>query len=430
MHGSNLAKDLSKRNYAGKIIVISFRTNQIGIIIKTALLHHWLNGMRGGEKVFEIFCDLYPDADVFTLFYSPDLVSERIKSHKVTSSSLNRYSLFRKSYTNLFMLFPFITEQFDVTSYDLLLSSDTISMKGVISSPDSCHISYCHTPPRYVWDKYFEYLDNAGLGKLKRMMAELFLHRYRQWDAIAANRVDYFIANSNYVARRIAKTYRRKAVVVNPPVNMKQFSIGEPEDFYLSFGQLVPYKRIDILVDAFNEMPSRRLKIVGGGSLFDKLKNRAKGNIEFIGWVSEMDKAALFQKCKAFLFPGAEDYGITPLEAQASGRPVIAFGAGGVNDTVKGLTIAGNDRFDPDNHTGVFFKEQTKSAVIQAIEFFEQTMERSVLPQKIRDHAGHYDIPVFESRIQSVIHQYMNDFKRNGPPVFDNLEREQKCLLL
>lgn len=200
--------------------------------MKVALLHHWLNGMRGGEKVFEIFCDLFAEADVFTLFYDKDSVSERINRHRVFVSKLNRFLLLRKNYTNLFMLFPFVTEQFDVTGYDLIISSDTISMKGVITNPDSCHVCYCHTPPRYVWDRYFEYLDNAGLGIIKKNLARVFLHKYRQWDAIAANRVDYFIANSSYVAKRIAKLYRRKAFIASPPISVNQFRIGEPEDFY------------------------------------------------------------------------------------------------------------------------------------------------------------------------------------------------------
>lgn len=387
-------------------------------MLKTALLHHWLNGMRGGEKVFEIICDLFPDSSIYTLFFESEFVSERIKNHPITVSPLNKFSIFRNNYTNLFMLFPFFTEQFDLTKYDLIISSDTISMKGIISSPDSCHICYCHTPPRYVWDKYFEYIDNAGLGRIKMALARFFLHHYRQWDAIAANRVDYFIANSRYVAKRIAKIYRRGSSVVNPPVDISKFAIGSPGDYYLAFGQLVPYKRIDLLVSAFNEMPEKKLKIVGTGPLEKQLRKMAKNNIELIGWVDDAKKVDYFKNCRAFLFPGVEDYGITPVEAQACGRPVIAYGQGGVFDTVKGITASQADQYNPENHTGLFFEEQSSECIQGAIELFESIMEKNICPSVIRKHAEQYDEKLFIDKIRSTIDEKVQDFNKNGPPVF------------
>jgi glycosyltransferase involved in cell wall biosynthesis len=386
--------------------------------MKTALLHHWLNGMRGGEKVFEIFCDLFPDSDIFTLFYEKARISERINKHSIVASGLNRFSLLRKNYTNMFMFFPFVTEQFDVTGYELIISSDTISVKGVITSPESCHICYCHTPPRYVWDRYFEYLDNAGLGRLKKQLARIFLHTYRQWDAVAANRVDYFIANSNYVAKRIAKAYRRKAVVANPPINLHQFSISEPEDFYLTLGQLVPYKRVDLLIDAFNEMPDKKLAIVGSGPLEKTLRKKAGRNIEFTGWADEEQKVRYFQKCQALLFPGIEDYGITPLEVQACGRPVIAFGRGGVLDTVRGIPSNECASFDPEKNTGVFFQSQTADSIIHAIKVFESHVVSQIDPLAIRKHAEKFDEKQFSSRISTLIDEMTQDFNKNGPPVY------------
>lgn len=318
----------------------------------------------------------------------------------------------------MFMFFPFVTEQFDVTGYELIISSDTISMKGVMTSPESCHICYCHTPPRYVWDRYFEYLDNAGLGKLKTQLARIFLHAYRQWDSVAANRVDYFIANSNYVAKRIAKVYRRKAVVAHPPINLDQFSIGKPEDFYLTLGQLVPYKRIDLLVDAFNEMPGKKLAIVGSGPLEKTLRKRAGKNIEFAGWADEKQKVRFFQNCRALLFPGIEDYGITPLEAQACGRPVIAFGKGGVLDTVRGIPSNECAAFDPQKNTGVFFQSQTPDSIIHAVNAFESQVEARINPLTIRQHAEKFDEKRFSARISTLIDEMTEDFNKNGPPVY------------
>ncbi len=386
--------------------------------MKIALLHHWLNDIRGGEKVFEIFCELFPEADIYTLFYTEEKTIKCIKNHKVFVSRLNRYKIFRNNHTNLFMLFPFFTEQFDLTGYDLVISSDTISMKGVITSPDTCHICYCHTPPRYVWDRYFEYLNNAGLGKLKRMFAEYFLHRYRIWDSIAGNRVDYYFANSNFVARRIAKIYRRKACVLNPPVRCNEFSIGTAGDYYLVLGQLVPYKRVDLAVEAFKLMPDKKLIIAGSGPNEKILKKDAPANIEFISDVSDTRKVELFKGCKAFLFPGVEDYGITPLEAQACGRPVIGYKCGGILDTVRGVDSENANLFDSNKHTGMFFNDQHPESIKDAIEQFELHVEGALNPGVIRNHTEKFDAKHFSDKFQKFVMLYFEDFRKNGPPTY------------
>jgi len=372
--------------------------------------------MRGGELVLENFCKLFPNADVFTLFYEPGKVSKTISSHRVFPSSLNRNPLFRKSYNNLLFLFPYVTEQFDLREYDCVLSSDTISMKGVITSPDTCHICYCHTPPRYVWDMYLPYIENSGFGRVKKLLAKILLHNYRAWDSIASSRVDYFVANSNFVARRIAKFYRRHSAVINPPARIDQFSLGSKGRFYLALGQLVPYKRIDILVDAFRLMPDKELVIAGTGPTEKTLKAQASGNIKFVGKVSESEKENLYKNCKAFLFPGVEDYGITPIEAQACGKPVIAYARGGVLDTVTGYLPSTDKKFDTDTHTGLFFEKQDAKSVVEAIVAFEKDIAPSYSPEKIRLHASKFSEQRFQEEVRGFVERCINEFAEFGPP--------------
>jgi glycosyltransferase involved in cell wall biosynthesis len=384
--------------------------------LETAITHHWLNGMRGGEKVLEYLCRLYSNADIFTLFYDQEKTSEIINSHKVYSSFLNRYKFFKKNYNQLFPLFPFLTEQFDLSKYDLVITSDTLSMKGVITRPDTCHICYCHTPPRYVWDLYFDYLDNSDFGKLKNIIARLFLHQFRKWDSIASSRVDYFIANSRFVAKRISKFYRRTSEVINPPINIREFQIADGGDYYLTLGQLVPYKRIDLLIDSFNKMPDRKLIIAGSGPNEKTLRKNAKPNITFTGKVNESDKVKLYQGCRAFLFPGIEDYGITPLEAQACGKPVIATGRGGILDTVKGLYVEDKLNVNLENKTGLFFKKQCSDSIISAIEYFEK-IEKQFSSELIREHAEKFDEKFFMDKIRFFIEEKKREFDLNGPPI-------------
>jgi len=387
--------------------------------MKVALVHYWLNGMRGGEKVLEAFCELFPDAPIHVLFHEPAKVSELINSRDVRASGLNRFGILRKFYKNLFPFFPLATEQFDLREFYLLLSSDAICMKGVITSPDCLHVCYCHSPPRYVWDMYFEYLENARLGRLKRYLARRYLHKLRLWDAVAANRVDYFIANSHYVAQRIAKYYRRQAAVVHPPVDWGAFGIGDPGGYYLSLGELVPYKRIDLLVEAFNRMPDRELVIVGMGPRLNELRKRAHGNTRFVGWQEDAAVREYLAGCRAFLFPGLEDYGITPLEAQACGRPVIAYGKGGVVDTVPAVTVRSAHLFDGDKHAGLFFASQTPEAIVEAVEKFEESVEARVDPAGIRERTARFDRSHFIAAIERSLVRMHEEFVESGPPTFD-----------
>jgi glycosyltransferase involved in cell wall biosynthesis len=322
---------------------------------KVALVHYWLVGMRGGEKVLEALCELFPEADIFTLVADPEKLSPTILKHKITTTFLQKIGG-KRHYQKLLPLMPFALESLDLTAYDLVISSEAGPAKGVITRPDSVHICYCHSPMRYIWDLYPQYRESAGL--LTRLMMSLSAPVLRQWDVTTSNRVDHFVANSRYVAQRIKKFYRRDAVVINPPVDLARF-VRSPrtDDVYLCAGQITPYKKIELAIDAFNRM-GKRLDIVGGGATA-KMKAQAGPTVRFLGTLGDTELAERFAQCKALIFPGVEDFGIIPLEVMASGRPVIAFARGGAVETVL------------DGKTGLLFAEQTAESLMDAVARFE-----------------------------------------------------------
>lgn len=358
---------------------------------KVAIVHYWLVSMRGGEKVVEELCRIWPEADIFTLVSRPERLSETIRAHKITNSFLQRIPKAASIYQSLLPLMPLAVEQFDLSGYDIVISSDTNVTKGVLTRPETLHVCYCHTPMRYAWDMYHQYLEGSGLGRLKKLAMILTMSRLRVWDVAASNRVDQFVANSHYVKNRIRKHYRRDAEVIFPPVDVESFRPGKTVgDFYLVLGQIIPYKRIDIAINSFNRS-GRRLVVIGEGSELPRLKAMAGKNITFLGHAPFDVIRDHYQSCKAFIFPGEEDFGITPLEAQASGRPVVAYGRGGALETVV------------DGQTGLFFAEQNSESLDEAIGRFERG-EHSITPEKCVENAAAFSCAHFRNRISSFVH--------------------------
>lgn len=351
--------------------------------MKVALVHYWLVGMRGGEKVLETFCDLFPDADIFTLVADPDKLSPKIRRHRLTTSFLQKIGG-RRHYQKMLPLMPYALEALDLTAYDLVISSEAGPAKGVITRPDAVHVCYCHSPMRYIWDLYPQYMAEAGL--LTRAILALTAPKLRQWDVTTSHRVDHFIANSGYVARRIEKFYRREASVIHPPVEVSRFKITDgPKDYYLCAGQITPYKKIELAVAACTQL-SLPLVVIGDGATA-RLKQSAGPTVRFLGAVSDSEMETHFAACKALLYPGVEDFGIVPLEVMASGRPVIAFGRGGALETVV------------EGKTGLFFHEQSVEALVGALTRFEKEAGQ-FSPAETRAHALKFDTRRFERELR------------------------------
>lgn len=372
--------------------------------MKVAIIHDWLTGMRGGEKVLEVFCELYPDADLYTLIHIPGSTSMTIEPMNIKTSYLQDIPGISKHYRSFLPLFPHAIEGFDLRGYDLVLSSSHCVAKGVIPPPGAMHISYIHSPMRYVWDLYHEYFGSDRSGWLSRKAISVIAHYLRMWDVTSSARVDHFIANSNHVARRIEKYYRRSADVIYPPVDCSRFSISEKDDdFYLIVSAFAPYKRLDIAIEAFNNL-GLPLKIIGDGQDEKGLKGLARPNIEFLGWKKDDVLKEHYSKCKALIFPGVEDFGIVPVEAMASGRPVIAYGKGGVLETVVPLNQSEvrSQKSEERSPTGVFFNEQTVDALIWAVKFFEENQDRFD-KKEIRAHSLNFGKEIFKEKIRTYI---------------------------
>lgn len=361
--------------------------------MKVAIIHDWLTVNGGAEKVLESLLRLYPQADIFTLLdFLPQANRGWLGQTKITTSFVQKLPFVAKKYTHYFPLFPYAVEQFDLSGYDLIISSSYCAAKGVITGPRQVHISYCHSPARYAWDLHAQYLRESGLEKgLKSILARYFLHKFRIWDIRSAFGVDAFIANSEFIRKRIRKCYKRDAEVVYPPVNLGRFQLQEQKnDYYLAASRLVPYKRIDIIVKAFTQMPDRKLKVIGSGPEFENLQALAANspNIELLGFVDDALMVETMRNAKAFVFAAEEDFGIISVEAQACGTPVIAFGKGGSLETVS------------EPASGVFFPEQTPEAIQQAVENFEG---RVFDPVQVRNNALKFSEEVFLQRIADVV---------------------------
>ena len=310
--------------------------------MRVAIVHYWLLKMRGGEKVVEALCRLFPEADLFTLFYDPAGVSDVIRSHRVTASFLNPL---RRRYRSLLPLMPLALEQFDLRDYDLVVSSESGPAKGVLVSSTARHVCYCHTPMRYLWELYPAYLHDWQIRSWQRALIAPFAHYVRLWDYASAARVDEFVANSENVRRRIARAYRRDAEVVYPPVAVERFYWKPAEDYFLMVSELVAYKQIDAAVRVFSKS-GRKLRIVGDGPEYRRLKRLAAPNVEFCGRLSDEELRNQYARCRALLSPGEEDFGITSVESLASGKPVIALGRGGALEAVPAEDPRGGVLYD------------------------------------------------------------------------------------
>jgi glycosyltransferase involved in cell wall biosynthesis len=356
--------------------------------MRAAIVHYWLLNLRGGEKVVEALCRLLPDADIFTLFYDPEAVSPTIRGHRVRSSFLQPL---RKTYRSLLPWMPMALESFDLRDYDLVVSSESGPAKGVILPATTRHICYCHTPMRYLWDLYPAYRNDWTHSRLKRALMAPFANYLRLWDFASAARVDHFVANSENVKRRIWKTYRRESQVISPPVAVETFYSKPPEDYYLIVSELVAYKRLDSAIRVC-AATGRKLRVVGAGPEYKSLKRISNGSIEFCGKASDAELRSLYSRCRAFLMPGEEDFGITAVEALASGKPVIAFGRGGALETVPVQDPLG----------GMFFAEATDESLREAIEHWEQ-IENQVQPERLQAWAAQFSEAEFARKMRTVL---------------------------
>jgi glycosyltransferase involved in cell wall biosynthesis len=353
--------------------------------MRAAIVHYWLLNRRGGEKVLDALCRLLPQADIFTLFCDPETLSPAVQAHKITTSFLNPL---RRCYRSLLPLMPMALESFDLRGYDLVVSSESGPAKGVITSSATRHICYCHTPMRYLWDLYPAYRNEWTTSPWKRAAMAPIANYLRLWDYASAARVDRFIANSRNVRSRIWKTYRRDSDVIHPPVDVDSFYWKPAEDYFLVVSELVPYKRIDLAVRLFS-LSGRPLRIAGGGPEYRKLRRMARPNVQFLGRVPDTELRELYARSRALLLPGEEDFGIAPVEALASGKPVIALGRGGALETVPPFG-------------GVFFDEPDQDQLAEAIARLER-MEAQILPSELQAWSRQFSESEFLRKFAAVL---------------------------
>lgn len=363
--------------------------------MKTAIVHDWLVNYGGAERVVEQMLLLYPDADIYTLVYDEKKMGKIFPKEKVHTSSLQKIPMAEKLYTKFLSLMPKAFEEFDLTGYDLVIASSSCCAKGVITSPTTPFIAYIHSPMRYAWDLYYDYLKNSG--RLTKFFMKRWMPDIRKWDYISSQRIDTLVANSSYIARRIKKFWNRDAAVVYPPVDTDRLSVSDEAagDYFVVFSRFVPYKRIDLAISACARL-NKKLIVIGSGSQEKELKLLAasckNAGIKFTGRISDSEVKAYLQKCRALIFCAEEDFGIIPVEAQACGRPIIAFGKGGALETVV------------NGKTGVFFEEQSVESLVKAIEKFEKLdKENTFNPKKIREHAEKFSAENFRKNLSEQI---------------------------
>ncbi|AUY14220.1 MULTISPECIES: glycosyltransferase family 4 protein [Serratia] len=373
--------------------------------LNVGIIADWLVSYAGAEKVISEFIDIFPESELYSVVdFLSDKSRELFNNKKAKTTFIQNLPFAQKKYQTYLPLMPLAIEQLDVSKHDVILSSSHAVSKGVLTGPDQLHISYVHSPIRYAWDLQHQYLNESGMRKgVKSMLARFLLHKIRMWDYRTANGVDHFIANSKFIARRIKKVYGREADVIYPPVDVERFSlVSKKDNYYFTASRMVPYKRMDLIVEAFSHMPDKKLVVIGDGSEMKKIKSKASGNIEILGYQSNDVMKEHMQNAKAFVFAAEEDFGITPVEAQACGTPVIAFGKGGSLETVRPYGI--------DNATGFFFREQTIASIVDAVSQFENHVD-AVSPDACRNNAMRFSSTRFKQEMAQYINEKYELFK-------------------
>jgi glycosyltransferase involved in cell wall biosynthesis len=379
--------------------------------MKVAIVHDWLTAPGGAEKVLDQILQLWPDADIYAVV---DFMKESdrgfLKGKKITTSFIQNLPFARHQYRNYLPFMPIAIEQLDLTSYELVISSSYAVAKGIVSGPDAIHVCYCHSPVRYGWDLQHQYLRESGLEHgLKSMVARVLLHYLRIWDVRTAFGVDVFVANSEFTARRIRKAYGRSSLVIHPPVKASELTCGTGSgDYYVSVSRLVPYKRMDLIAEAFSAMPDKKLILIGDGPDLEKIRSKAGPNVQVLGgqpWAVVVEHLA---NAKAFIFAAEEDFGIAPVEAQACGTPVIGFGRGGLLET----TVPFPSPFP----TAVYFKEQTVDSLCTAVKQFESLPIGTFNRNEIRAHALQFDQRAFRLKLTKAVELAIQQKENRHPP--------------
>jgi glycosyltransferase involved in cell wall biosynthesis len=370
--------------------------------MKVALVHEWFTAWAGSENVVEQILACFPKADLFSLVdFLPDEDRARINGKPIVTSFIQYLPFARTHYRNYLPLMPLAVRQLDVSRYDLVISSSHAVAKGVLTGPGQVHVSYVHSPMRYAWDLEQQYLKESDLDKgLKGLLARWMLQRLRTWDRRTVIGVDHLIANSRFIAERMRRAYNRESTVIYPPVDVDTFALREnKEDYYVTASRLVPYKKVDIVVQAFAGMPDKRLVVIGDGPSMEKVRANAGKNVDFLGYQKRSELVRYLQAARAFIFPAEEDFGILPVEAQACGTPVIAYGRGGVTESIRGM--------DSGTPTGLFFSEQSAAAVRAAVAFFDSTRER-YSPTACRQNAERFSVGRFRTEFGDYVRNAMN----------------------
>ncbi len=364
--------------------------------MKIALVHDYLVQYGGAERVLECFCEIWPYAPIYTLIYDEERTHGKFKGKRIYTSFLQNFPFSHSQHRIFPPLMPPAIEQFDLSKYDIVLSDSSSYAKGIITPPETLHICYCHTPMRYAWDDCQKYIQEFGFPRMVKKVVPFFMNYIRLWDRISADRVDEFVANSKFVSKRIKKYYKKDSFVINPPVDVKKFYVDEKnENYFLMVGRLMTYKRFDIVIEAFNRL-GWKLKIIGRGPDFKRLRKAAKSNIEFTGRLTDEQLRQAYARAQAFIFPQEEDFGIVAIEAMASGKPIIAFKGGDIVEHAR------------ENREGVFFNEQTPEAIIDALRKFDPSNFNS---HEIRERSLGFDREIFKSKIREYIEESLERHK-------------------
>jgi len=358
--------------------------------MKTALVHDFLTYLGGAERVLKVMADIFPEAPIYTLLYDEEKVGKFFPKERVQTSFLqDKPTFLRKRKQFLLTKFPIAVEQFDFSDYDLVISSSGAWMKGILTKPETKHICYCHAPMRFAWDRQAEYLASKDIKGLKKVLILKLLSKVRQWDLVSADRPDLYLANSQSIADLLDKIYKVKAKVVYPPVDVERFQMSEEDEgYYLILSRLSPYKNVELTVKAFASLTNERLVVIGTGEQEEYLRKIAASNVEILGFKSDEEAKLYFENCRAFIFPGEDDFGITPVEAMACGKPVLAFGKGGALETVV------------EGQTGTFFYQNTKESFLKALNELQKTEFDA---QTIRKRAEEFSVKRFERDIKSIV---------------------------